>query len=393
MRNEKPRIEGNCSGTTFLDGTKKDRWYMRLRLPDGSQTRLAIGKAWFGRGRPPEGYFTQDMANAVLNARIAQEVGMSKGTDPIFSLAADEWLAFCEREGRTGTTMRTYRSIVERDLKPAFGKYQLSAITPQMMRKARDELANRPRYDRTKKPDTATPISSSTINQTKSILAGIYKLAKFAREYVGPDHTEYFRRAPTKPAADIDVYTPEEVLAIGEAALNLEDKAAFLTAGLTGIRLNELRALRLGGVNTEASILHVRGGYTDAGGFGTTKTKKIRTVPLVPQVSAVLTELLGRDHHTTPDDLVFCTPTGGVIDGNALYKRLREAATRAGVRQLRLHDMRHTFGTMAAQVYPLHDVQAYLGHSQVSTTMRYLHHKPHTDAAEKLGALISASGS
>jgi integrase len=48
-----------------------------------------------------------------------------------------------------------------------------------------------------------------------------------------------------------------------------------------------------------------------------------------------------------------------------------------------LHDLRHTFGTLAVQVFPLHDVQAYMGHADIQTTMRYAHHVPKVDAARR----------
>ena len=52
------------------------------------------------------------------------------------------------------------------------------------------------------------------------------------------------------------------------------------------------------------------------------------------------------------------------------------------------HDLRHTFGTLAAQVWPLHDVQAFMGHADIQTTMRYAHHVPKHDAAAQLTEFV-----
>jgi hypothetical protein len=52
------------------------------------------------------------------------------------------------------------------------------------------------------------------------------------------------------------------------------------------------------------------------------------------------------------------------------------------------HDLRHTFGTMAAQVWPLHDVQAFMGHADITTTMIYAHHVPTHDAAARFSAFV-----
>jgi hypothetical protein len=40
------------------------------------------------------------------------------------------------------------------------------------------------------------------------------------------------------------------------------------------------------------------------------------------------------------------------------------------------------------QAWPLSDVQAYMGHAHISTTMVYVHFRPHIDAASRLTALV-----
>jgi integrase len=56
---------------------------------------------------------------------------------------------------------------------------------------------------------------------------------------------------------------------------------------------------------------------------------------------------------------------------------------------MRLHDLRHTFGTIAVQAFPLSDVMAYMGHADISTTMVYVHHVPQDDAADKLTRVVA----
>jgi hypothetical protein len=50
--------------------------------------------------------------------------------------------------------------------------------------------------------------------------------------------------------------------------------------------------------------------------------------------------------------------------------------------------LRHSFGTLAVQAFPLSDVQAWMGHADIATTMRYVHYVPKHDAAERLGRLL-----
>jgi integrase len=61
------------------------------------------------------------------------------------------------------------------------------------------------------------------------------------------------------------------------------------------------------------------------------------------------------------------------------------------LKPIRFHDLRHTFGTLAVQVFPLSDVKAYMGHADIATTMIYVHHVPQLDAAEKLSRALDLS--
>ena len=55
------------------------------------------------------------------------------------------------------------------------------------------------------------------------------------------------------------------------------------------------------------------------------------------------------------------------------------------------HDLRYTFGTLGAAGVPTHDLQAYMGHADIQTTMIYVHHVPKAAAAAELSRAVSAS--
>jgi integrase len=74
------------------------------------------------------------------------------------------------------------------------------------------------------------------------------------------------------------------------------------------------------------------------------------------------------------------------------YKKARGAAITAApdMPELRFHDLRHCFGTMAAAGFDLVNVQAMMGHRELSTTQRYLHARPTAEDPAKLSRLIAA---
>ncbi len=159
-----------------------------------------------------------------------------------------------------------------------------------------------------------------------------------------------------------------------------QDAAIYLTAALSGLRRSELLALRWEDVDFEQSSIRVFEGFS-ANQSGKTKSRKSRTVPMVDKVAEALAEL---KEYTAKDDLVFVSRDGIHLDGSALRRRYLATLDAAGLRRLRFHDLRHTFGSLAINVASIVQVQAWMGHADIQTTMRYLHHKSRADDARIL---------
>jgi integrase len=126
------------------------------------------------------------------------------------------------------------------------------------------------------------------------------------------------------------------------------------------------------------------------------KSGKVRSVPLIDQAAAALDRLSRRGDFTEPTDLVFINDVGSYLDDRAVRVRFYGALKRAGLGHkrhedppLRFHDLRHTFGTLGAQVWPLRDVQAYMGHASITTTERYAHHISKANAADALTRFVA----
>ena len=180
---------------------------------------------------------------------------------------------------------------------------------------------------------------------------------------------------------DIQVFSPEEVMALVRAADSEQDAAIFLTAAFTGLRRGELVALRWRDADFARSHVRVRASYTE-GALTGPKSGRIRAVPMAPDVATTLARLTQREHFTDEDDLVFPGQGGDHLDASALYRRYKLALRRAGLRDLRFHDLRHTFGTQVIATASILKVKEWMGHVDVDTTMRYLHFAPSEADAE-----------
>jgi integrase len=71
------------------------------------------------------------------------------------------------------------------------------------------------------------------------------------------------------------------------------------------------------------------------------------------------------------------------------YTRARDAT---GLRPLRFHALRHAAGSLVAREAGAHFVQAFLGHSRLSTTERYLHANSRHQDVETLNRAFGGVG-
>jgi len=362
------------------DGARRPVWYARYRLPDGREVRRRIGPAWIGRGRPAAGFYTRQSAEAWLadvlgEARRGTLPGMVR-TGATFADAAAEYLRYIEHDrGRKRSTLFDYESILKTHVLPAFGQRRLEDITTAAIEGWLADVSLRRWRDR--------PLTERTRNKIIVVLHGIFRRAcKVWSLPLNP--VAQVERFPERPSGDIDVFSAEEIHALVRATPDAQDAAMFAAAAFTGLRMGELRALRWRDVDFVRCVVRVRGSYA-MGELTTPKSGKVRSVPLIDVAARLLAVLAQRPRFAGDDDLVFGDEFGGWISDD----RIRRRYAAAQLRSLRFHDLRHTFGSLAITRADIVEVQAWMGHADIKTTMRYLHYRDRGEAARRLGEAFS----
>ncbi len=353
-------------------------WYAKYRLPDGRQVQKKLGPAWTSRGRPPAGYFTKRLAedwlrNTLVDVRRGAVPG-SVRSGATFADAAAEWLRYVEHDRDVKpTTLTDYRSTIDR-LLPHFGSLAIEEVTASGIETWRAELG----------AGRAKPLSNRTRNKALTVLGGIMERARKVYGLPSNPARDVEKLRERYDATKFEFYSPEEVHALARAAASEQDGAIYLTAAFTGLRRGELVALRWRDVDFERSAIRVSASYAN-GRLTTPKSGHGRVVPMVPEVAAILARLGQRGVAIGDDELVFPGEFGEFMDASALRRRFVAACTRAGLRPIRFHDLRHTFGTLAIRgAESIVELQAWLGHAEVRTTMRYTHYREQRDAAARL---------
>jgi integrase len=364
-------------------GPQADVWYAKYRLPDGRQVKKRIGPAWTSRGRPPAGYITKRTAESWLRdlldeARRGTLPGMVR-TGATFADAAAEYLRWIEHDrARKPSTVRDYQSIINAHLLPAFGTQRLEDITTEGVERWAAGLT----------------VGGRMNNRTKlkilTVLHGVMKRARRVWKLPRNPVTDVEKPVQTH-RTDIDVFSPEDVMALVRAAASEQDAAIYLTAAFTGLRRGELVALRWRDVDFARRHIRVTASYTERS-LTTPKSGKVRSVPLAPVVAEALARLGQREGLVGEDDLVFPGIAGTYLDASALYRRYKTALVRAGLRDLRFHDLRHTFGTQVIgnPRVSILQLKEWMGHADIDTTMKYLHSAPRPGDADLVAEAFAA---
>lgn len=395
----------------------------------GRQVWRTMGPAWVEpnglggwrrrKGRPASGHLTEQEAVAAMLALVVEhdeeqtlleheaEERRRRGTT-VRELSA-EWLEHVARvKGAKPSTLADYRSLLA---EPGVPHRRGNGRTHGRLMAA---FGDRPirevdvrEVDQFLRGLDRDGLSARNVNKHRQILSAIFNYARRPTTYALPSNpVEGTDKRREAPAAALDFYEPEEIEALARAAYagqhrgpqptelpddertaraaeDAQDAELFRVFAYTGLRLGEAVALRWGDVDFGARRLIVQralSGETET----TTKAHRVRHVGLATPAAEALARLAGRQDFTGRDDYVFCNRLGGRLDPSAIRRRFKRAAAQAGLRPLKLHGLRHGAGSLLARQADAVAVQAFLGHSKLTTTERYMHAKARPEDLARL---------
>ena len=251
-------------------------------------------------------------------------------------------------------TAETYASLMRSRILPAFGGQPIGTISRQQVRQWVAEMAGEVSPKRTR---NAHGLLSRLLNE--AVLDG----RLMANPAAGVP-------LPRQTPAEVRPWTAEELMAVASAAGRYEPLIVWL--GMMGTRWAETVGLewskiREGVVLIDSSLSEVNGRFHRV----STKTFASRRLPMPVEVSRRLPE--------PSNGLVFTTIHGNPVRSAAFRSRVfRPACERAGVRPIRVHDLRHTCASLlVSNGASPKSVQSWLGHRDLRVTMNtYTHTFP-----------------
>jgi integrase len=360
---------------TQTDRSGRESWYASW-WAGGVRVKRKLGPA-----RTPGGSngLTRTQAEAELRKKIETVKVIASADRKTVATAGELYVEHLEHVmERKRTTVADYRGYLQRHLVPFFGDRPLERIDWQRVEA----------YLKAKKQQG---LSSKTVCNHLNFLHGLFAFAVKRGWAIENPVARVDRpkagRSVDRPKAGrsshrrIRFLTNEQLEAVLRAVPDDElgplERAIYLTAALTGLRMGELLGLRWCDVDWGARRVRVAESFT-RGQFDSPKSNRGRSVPLADRLAGELERHFQRSHFQRDRDLVFAHPaTGNPYDPSKLRKRFGQALERADVPTITFHELRHTFGTrMAAAGAPLRTIQHWMGHADQSTTEIYAHYSP-----------------
>jgi integrase len=412
-------------------------WRHRIGDDVSRTMKRRIGPAWLERsetgfikrrGRVKPGFFDEHAAIVAKDklvreveealARQESEAALARNAPTTFREIAGAYLSWLARvKGAKPATLRDHRYLLAEPgdayrrgrgahrgvIMAALGNRPAIAVTTREINQLLDQVA-------------AGGASARTVNKHRQLISAIYNYASSTATFElnanpasGSDHR------PEPERARLDFYSPAEVEQLARAledgahrdparqAIDAAEASArreedrqdadlVRVAAYTGLRRGELLALRWSDVELDQRKVIVRRAVSANEEAPSTKSRRAREVPIPDQAGVALRRLQGRQDFLGSDDLVFTNRLGRRIDGSALRRRVERARDSAGLRKLRFHDLRHTYGSLlVAGGVDLASVKSAMGHSRITTTERYLHARSASELADRFTEAFGAN--
>jgi len=293
-----------------------------------------------------------------------------------------DWWLYGAVDGRLrAKTARDYRTLLDRYVRPALGEIRIDRLRPLALQSV---LLNM----------SARGLSPRTVRYTHAVLRSALDQAR--RWRLLDENPSLDMPLPRDNRKEFRVFSREEAQLFASECRRDTQALVFLVALTTGLRPSEYLALRISDFDSARSTLTITRTLERAKGkwtFADTKRPgSRRTVALPAEIAELVRERIA-SYALRPDVLIFQGAARGPIHERNLVQRcFKPLLRRAGLPNLRLYDLRHSFAMLALREgVPVQLVSEQLGHASVAFTLDVYGHvldESRSASAERLSQLL-----
>ena len=343
---------------TLKDG-KTIRWRVKFYMTDWTGTKRQICK---------RGFKTQREAKEYERSFLDQQKNSS---DIQFSILVKNYMEDMGHRLKP-TTMASKEHIIETKIIPYFSKLRVCDIDTVRIRKWQNEMLSF-------RDENGKPYSQTYLKSIHSQMSAIMNYA--VKHYSLASNPCHAAGAIGKgKAKEMQIWTRDEYERFAAHIQKSSTRLAFDILFYTGIRSTELLALTPADI-LENRRLSISKNYVKIKGqelILTPKTaKSIRTISIPVFLYDEAREYISRLYGIQAGDRIF------YFTKSNLEKELKRNAKKAGLKPIRVHDLRHSHASLLIEMgVNIVQISERLGHESVKTTLdTYIHLYPDKDIA------------
>ncbi|MCM1064354.1 MAG: tyrosine-type recombinase/integrase [Eubacterium sp.] len=310
----------------------------------------------------------------------------------------DEYLDFCKGSDYSSATIRDYVNVIERYLKPIFGKTKLQDLQKVQIQQAYNKW-------RVKSNASDNPLKATTIQHINRVFKAALNEA-VEREYIKQNPTHRIKIPKDTTTNKLDVYTVEEIRTLQKAVKGTDMELPVALLFDCVMRRGELLGLRYSDINFDTSTITIRHSLVESEDSKIPVLKDCKTDDSYREmvVSEYTMKLLrkqktrykqnklkyGKDFQN--NNYVICQEDGRPFLPKSFTRKWSRTLEIHGLRHIKLHGTRHSaISMLLSEGIPLHIVQQRAGHKDPQMTLSIYSHVARDKqnvVAEKLDSLI-----
>ena len=368
-----------ANGEGSIRKRKDGRWEGRYTAGHDPATGKTIYKNVLGK------------TQAEVKVKLEKAIEESRGLDIVKAQSytvgqwLDVWFEYYAKVKVRPSSHKTYQGYIKNHIKPHIGNIPLTKLTTLDLQVMYQELLTKDRVDRIESQHQPKGLSAKTVRNLNQIISSAMKLA-IQQKLISSNPADgcalpriEHKEMKTLPADQLAAFL-NEAKRTGTFELYYIDLA-------TGLRRGELLGLKWQDIGLDGGVIHVRRQVGRIDGKvqeAPLKTKNAyRNISIGADAVSILREKKKQDGGRS--EYVFPSPTGGPMSPDSVLKMLHRVLERAGLPELRFHDLRHTFATLALQNgVDIKTVSGMLGHFSAGFTLDTYAHV--TTAAQRQAA-------
>ncbi len=377
-----------ANGEGSIRKRKDGRWEGRYTAGRNPETGKPIYKNVLGK--------TQAETKAKLKQAIQEsmEVDTVKAKQYTLGQWMDIWFENYAKIKVRPSSHQTYKGYIENHIKPNIGNIPLSKLSSLQLQKLYKKLLSGGRVNRIEAKEQPKGLSPKTVRNIHQVISSALNMAKEQR-LISSNPAESCA-LPKLEHQEMKTIPAEQLTSFLREAKESGVFEMYYIELATGLRRGELLGLKWEDLDLDQGSLRVQRQVSRINGEVVEAPLKTKNSYRTISLGADAVEILREQRKKCGDSpYVFPSPTGGPISPDSVLNMLHRVLKRAGLPEVRFHDLRHTFATLALQNgVDIKTVSGMLGHYSAGFTLDTYAHvttAAQRQAANTMGQILSGT--